>query len=145
MLRSCRYCGRIHDTKVICPQMEKARRQRWQKNGSATDRFHASYRWAQKSLHIRERDHYLCLACLYGLDGKGSRITTADLSVHHIVPVSEAWDMRLDDDNLITLCAEHHERAEDGTISREELKKSVERGAGAGLRGIPPVSGQGDF
>lgn len=132
MLRSCKYCGRIHDSRHICPQKQAAQRSRWQKNGGAIDRFHASYRWTQKSLHIRERDRFLCLACRYGLDGKGQRITTSGLSVHHIVPIAEDWDMRLDDDNLITLCEEHHERAEDGSLSREELRDAVKRQESAG-------------
>ena len=42
--------------------------------------------------------------------------------MHHIVPITDAWDDRLNDDNLITLCREHHEMAEQGKISRETLR-----------------------
>jgi len=83
------------------------------------------------SLYIRRRDRFLCLACLFGIDGSGSRITTASLSVHHITPVTEDWDRRLDASNLITLCEEHHERAEDGSIDRnllyDLLNRSIDR------------------
>ncbi len=43
------------------------------------------------------------------------------LSVHHIVPLAEDFNRRLDDGNLITLCGFHHEQAERGVISRELL------------------------
>ena len=48
---------------------------------------------------------------------------TDDLSVHHIEPIATAWDRRLDDDNLITLCRKHHDMAEGGMISSAELLK----------------------
>lgn len=46
-----------------------------------------------------------------------------NISVHHIEPLSQAWDKRMDDDNLITLCGYHHEEAEKGNISRRILKQ----------------------
>lgn len=131
MLKSCPYCGRIHDSRQICTPALKARRDRQRKGNSRIDKFHSSQRWTDKSLYIRERDHFLCQACLLGLDGKGVRYTDDNLSVHHIVPLSEAWDMRLDDDNLITLCQDHHEAAEAGRLPREVLIESIyHRGCG---------------
>ena len=41
--------------------------------------------------------------------------------MHHIVPLVEDYEKRLDDDNLITLCSRHHEMAEKGDIDRREL------------------------
>lgn len=38
-----------------------------------------------------------------------------------IVPLKVDYDRRLDNDNLITLCRYHHEAAERGRISRQEL------------------------
>ncbi len=137
MLKACKYCGRIHDSKYICPPKRAAQQVRWQKRKeSSIDRFRSSQRWTEKSIHIRERDRYLCLACLFNLDGQGSRITTTGLSVHHIIPIAEDWDKRLDDNNLITLCEEHHERAEDGTIDRKNLLNAVNRSID-GLYDIP--------
>ena len=46
------------------------------------------------------RKHPRCEAC-------GS---TANLNVHHIVPFHQRPDLELVDDNLITLCREHHFR-----------------------------------
>ena len=44
-----------------------------------------------------------------------------DLSVHHIEPLEERLDLRLENDNLVTCCSRHHEMAEAGKIPREYL------------------------
>lgn len=116
MLKSCGYCGRIHDSRFDCGKRPKKR-----KSGSQIDKYHSSYRWTKLSRRIKERDHFLCQACLYGLDNQGVRYTTKDLEVHHIFPVNAYWDRRNDFDNLITLCREHHEMAEAGKLSREKM------------------------
>ena len=61
------------------------------------------------------------------LDGAGVRCTTDALEVHHIVPVSEDWDLRFDWSNLITLCRCHHELAESGALGRCALQKLNEQ------------------
>ena len=43
------------------------------------------------------------------------------LSVHHIEPLDERFDLRLEDENLITCCPWHHKMAEDGDIPRDYL------------------------
>ena len=45
--------------------------------------------------------------------------------MHHIIPLEEDYNKRLDSDNLITLCRYHHELAEKGEISREELQEII--------------------
>jgi len=52
------------------------------------------------------------------------------LEVHHIVPLAEDFDRRLDDDNLITLCQAHHKAAERGEVDRAALF--------AAIRATPP-------
>lgn len=121
MLKSCKYCGKIHDSKFDCGKKPKTR-----KRGSESDKFHSSNRWTETARAIKERDHYLCKACLYNLDGEGVRYTTENLEVHHINPIAEDWDSRLDWDNLITLCRAHHEMAEGSRISREALRRVAE-------------------
>jgi len=48
-----------------------------------------------------------------------------DLEVHHIERIADAWDKRLEDNNLISLCRYHHELAEKGTIPAKELKNII--------------------
>lgn len=116
-LISCATCGKIHPA----GQCKRPRPPRYSKNQTGESGFRSLAKWTAKSLRIRERDNYLCQACLYGLSGT-KRITTEHLEVHHIVPIADAWDDRLNDDNLITLCREHHEMAEQGKIDRDALR-----------------------
>jgi predicted restriction endonuclease len=55
------------------------------------------------------------------------RINTEDIEVHHIIPVKEDYDRRLDGDNLISLCREHHEAAEACVIKRDTLMTMAAR------------------
>lgn len=41
--------------------------------------------------------------------------------MHHIIPLAEVWEKRLDNDNLILLCRAHHEKAEKGEVDRDTL------------------------
>lgn len=131
MLKSCAYCGRIHERKYVCTQkasrdLERANRKR---NYSDPDVLRNTNAWKKKSRHIRERDKYMCQACLNGigyLPGK-HRITIENLQVHHIIPLKEDRNEALNDDNLITLCEQCHELAERGKISREKLVNIVQK------------------
>ena len=49
------------------------------------------------------------------------RLTTQGLSVHHVVPISQDEDRKLDEGNLVTLCGWHHRQAEAGMIAIETL------------------------
>lgn len=130
MLRSCKWCGRIHDDCYDCGR--KPARKRMVASTEA-DAFRRTSAWKRKSLEIRYRDHGLCQVCLRGLY-LSSRVFTYDsLSVHHIVPLSEDRSRALDDENLITLCGLHHELAESGYIPREDLLEMAAE-AEAGVR-----------
>lgn len=123
MLRSCKYCGRIHNRKFDCGLKPK-------RNKEITDeeRFRNSYAWRKKRDKIKERDIYLCQVCITKLYDIGEREYNAkNLEVHHIDPISETYDKRLDDENLITTCERHHEMAERGDIPREFLKSLVQK------------------
>lgn len=125
MLKSCSYCGKIHDTRKPCAE-KKARQKECQRqrNNSRAKIFHHSSRWARKSKAIKERDHYMCLCCKAGM-GHGKVYNTDTLEVHHIIPIEEDDNRKLDDDNLITVCRVHHEQCENGRISREKQKELV--------------------
>lgn len=116
MLKSCKYCGRIHDNKFDCGMKPKRKKEPTQIN-----KFRWSRKWTEKREQIRERDNYLCLVCK-----AENRFTYEDLEVHHIVPLEEDYNLRLDDDNLITLCVIHHKAADREEIDREYLYKLLE-------------------
>lgn len=124
MLKSCQYCGRIHEKSYTCPQKRQRLAERQSSRSKENKRiydFRRSKAWRYKSEDIKERDGYCCQICARGLYGADRKYETEGLSVHHIIPISEDWDRRLDDDILLTVCRKHHEMAEAGTIPRDEL------------------------
>lgn len=131
MLKSCKYCGRIHDSKFDCA-MKPARG----KKITYIDRFRSTRKWRDKREQIRQRDNNLCQICIRGLYGTDRKYNYDDLSVHHAIPIEADYDMRLDDDNLLTVCAIHHEMCESGEIPYETVKKIIdEQEAKHGMHG----------
>lgn len=129
MLRSCQYCGRIHERSYVCPQKQQRiaeRQSSRSKNNKRVYDFHRSRAWRDKSEDIKQRDGYCCQICIRGLYDPDRKYETDDLSVHHIIPVSEDWDRRFDDEILLTACRRHHELAEAGKIPRGELLRIAE-------------------
>ena len=123
MMKSCSVCGGMHKVGVRCPQKKSAK-----KIGGIEDKFRWSKAWQDKREEIKQRDKYMCVHCFKKHEGEPinkDMINYRSLSVHHIVPLCEDYDKRLDDDNLITLCGACHEEAEQGKISRETLRRMI--------------------
>lgn len=116
MLKSCRYCGRVHAVDFLCPQKPKYSYGRQEKTDAGA--FRSSITWQRKRSFIIRRDGNLCRECLYN-----GVYTSGDLQVHHITPLAVDFSKRLDDNNLITLCGYHHEQAEAGVISAVHLSE----------------------
>ena len=121
MLKSCSYCHRIHDSKHICQQKQQAinARQRRYKSNRNIDQFRNSTAWRKKREEIKDRDLHLCQICIRNLYGTVNQYTYDNLSVHHAESLEDAWDKRLDNDNLITGCDRHHEMMESGEIPKD--------------------------
>ena len=118
MLKTCSVCGKIHDFNKVC-------RRKTTKKYTEANKFRKTYKWTEKSKYIKQRDNYLCQVCLLDKYNTNYKYTYKELEVHHIIPLEEDYNKRLDSDNLITLCRYHHELAEKGEISREELQKII--------------------
>ena len=119
MLKSCKYCGKIHDYNYICPSKPTKKNY---KSNIKLDRFRTSKTWIYKRDSIRDRDKHLCQICIrktYNTFGR--QYNHNNIQIHHIVPLVEDYDKRLDDYNLITLCTYHHDMAEKGIIPKQEL------------------------
>ena len=129
MKKACPYCGAIHDKGHLCDK-KPVYKQFSGENVRSADKFRGSYDWKLKREHILKRDNYLCAACLNGLEGSVKKYCSENLSVHHIRPLETNFELRLSDENLITLCEKHHEMAEKGEISAEKLIKII--------KNIPP-------
>ena len=118
MLKTCSICGKIHDFNKICKRVST-------KKFTLESKFRKSYQWTLKSKQIRQRDKYLCQICIRDKYDTNCLYNYNELEVNHIIPINEAYSLRLDDMNLITLCRYHHELAERNNISRKELSEIV--------------------
>ncbi len=118
---TCKYCG-IVKRGHVCPYKPKYNNEHKDKK---IDRFRKTKAWTNKSIEIRQRDKYLCVVCMANRYNTINQFNYDKLEVHHIIPLSEDYNRRLDNDNLITLCKYHHNMAEKGEIPREELQKLI--------------------
>ena len=118
---SCRYCGGTHPAGVTCPKKPQG----YHPKGEPTraDRFRRTRKWQAMREQILDRDFHLCRVCF---EGNRGTFPAGRLQVHHIVPLVEDYSLRLEESNLISLCPLHHRDAEDGTISRAELRALAE-------------------
>ena len=100
MFKSCNRYGGIHDSNYTCNK-EKV----FKKVDSEASRFRNEYKWKQKRKQIKERDKYLCKVCRCNIYHTTHVYNYNKIEVHHIVSLEQDYNKRLDDDNLITLCA----------------------------------------
>lgn len=77
--------------------------------------FYNSPEWEAARLAVLTRDHYLCRQCL-----REKRITHTT-TVHHIVPIREAWEKRLDLENMEAICPAHHNQERGGKRHAQDL------------------------
>ena len=118
---TCSRCGIVKRGEHKCPYKKPRNNTR----DSKADKFRKTKAWINKSLEIRQRDRYLCVVCINNLYHTINTYNYNKLEVHHITPINEDYNKRLDNDNLITLCNYHHKLAESGHIPREELYKLI--------------------
>ena len=121
MLKSCSYCGRIHDSKYICKEKPIKK-----KTITEADKFRWTRIWQKKREEIKKRDLYLCQICIRELYNTVTKYNTEELSVHHNTPINEDYNKRLDNNNLLTVCDYHHKMCERGEIARKEVQKIID-------------------
>lgn len=69
--------------------------------------FYKSTKWKVKRERILKRDDYMCKECKrYGK-------TTGATTVHHIYPLEERPEIKLNNNNLISLCSKCHDKMHD--------------------------------
>ena len=119
-LRPCRKVGcpeLVRPPEVYCPahkhlaQQQRRERQRYYDQhvrDNRAEEFYKSRQWVAVRQQALVRDNYLCQECL-----KQGRITKAN-TVHHKASIKEDWSKRLQPDNLVSLCADCHNRLHAG-------------------------------
>lgn len=85
-----------------------------------THPFYLSREWINKREKIKRRDGYRCVWCGADVSAKGAA------RVDHVVPLLQAWALRLVDSNLRTLCV------------RCDAKRHSEKGRGVTVFGCGP-------
>ena len=112
MKHYCTVCNSIHEGRCKRPRLYQRIR------NSTADRFRNTQAWRRTAVRIMDRDHNCCRVCL-----TAGIVESRNLSVHHIRSLATDYDRRLDENNLITLCRYHHEQAEIGRISVNNLSR----------------------
>lgn len=118
---TCKHCG-IVERGHVCPH----RKSRQKKTDKRSDAFRSTGAWTRKSIEVRQRDKYLCQICIRNLYNTLDFFNHTNIEVHHITPIEEDYNRRLDNDNLISLCRYHHKMADDGHIPRQVLYDIVQ-------------------
>lgn len=112
MKKSCKYCGRYHDSSFACPSKPSRT-----KELTEAARFRGRSQWKRKSIEIRTRDKGLCQHC------KPMGKYAFDVEVHHIVKLEQDIRLGLVNTNLISLCKVCHVLADSGQIEAKLLKQ----------------------
>lgn len=112
---TCTYCKKKYDygKQCDCGERDKARaiaakhydmKVRRSELNKKYDDFYHSKEWEAMRDYIKDKYHGLCLHCLIA-DGL---LVSDSIIVHHIEALKKRWDLRLVEENLITLCADCH-------------------------------------
>ena len=123
-LKTCTYCRKIHGKEINC----KAKRGYYREKNSRYEKdkdylnFIKSKQWHNKSQEIKLLDSHCCLVC-----ESLNLISPVYLEVHHIVKFRNDSSLGLDNNNLITLCVNHHKMADSNKIQASELYRLIER------------------
>lgn len=121
-LKTCTYCRKIHGKEINC----KAKRGYYREKNSRYEKdkdylnFIKSKQWHNKSQEIKLLDSHCCLVC-----ESLNLISPVYLEVHHIVKFRNDSSLGLDNNNLITLCVNHHKMADSNKIQASELYRLI--------------------
>lgn len=130
---SCKYCGGTHERGYVCPSKPTK-----VKRVTHIEKFRSGRQWRNKAKEIKKRDNFLCLYCLI----HENKLNYKELSVHHITSLKRNFNLRLEDENLITLCRTHHDEADASEIDYKYLEEIISKVAEEGFR-YPPINHRG--
>ncbi len=119
---TCSRCG-IVKRGHKCPHKTYRKKER----DTQADKFRKSKRWTDKSLEIKEKSKYLCEVCMENKYHTINQFNFSKLETHHIEPLCENYERRLDNFNLVVLCNFHHKLAEKGEIPKDYLFELAEK------------------
>lgn len=126
MLTTCSKCGKVHDINKTCRRKVNRNKSYYSRyKDDEASNFRSSSAWKKKSEEIRERDFFLCQICLRERYKTLKKYNTENIEVHHIIKIKEDDTLKLDNNNLISLCSYHHKLADEGIIPAAELQEII--------------------
>ena len=111
-------CKKRHKVGESCPNIHKYKYQNQTEHQKKQNQFYHTKRWIDKRESVKKMDKGVCQRCLI----KHKIYTTEYLEVHHIKKLMSFWELRFDENNLITLCHTCHRQIElmyDGELDFE--------------------------
>ena len=128
MYKFCKWCRESVDMRNhICPSKPKtkvnykAKRENQSDKTARENKFYSSQAWQTIRLSVLVKARYKC----YVAEQLGE-VAVAN-HVHHIEFIGEAWEKRLDIDNLIPISSHYHKLIHKLNInSKEKLDKFIE-------------------
>jgi 5-methylcytosine-specific restriction enzyme A len=97
VVRSCSKCGRIHEHNYNCKAITRVN------SGSLSNKIRNTQAWKKKHKIVFDRDNGLCQICIRNLHDTYARVYNNSIEVHHIELIVEAYELRLDEGNLIII------------------------------------------
>lgn len=121
--RTCNICGRVHKFGEMCPKAKQRHREYDEfKRDTTAAGFYKSRAWVKMAIMIKERDH--------GLDQyellTNKKIVKGEM-VHHIIPLEDSPDRRLDPGNLIYVSRKSHRLIHDTYAKGEKEKEMLQK------------------
>lgn len=118
-------CGKRHTSGTKCPTPNRHRFIDGSEDEKRVKRFYGTVAWAKTRETVIRLDKGVCQRCLI----KFNIINYERLQVHHITKLQNNWGLRLDLNNLITLCHTCHRHVEfqpDGTLDFEWKREPLD-------------------
>ena len=94
-----------------------------------SDPFYHSKEWKALRTVALQRDNGFCQDCLDRMQWETGYKPRRATMVHHIIPISERPDLKLDLGNLRSLCAQCHEEHHPERRSKKKRKTLEKEGA----------------
>ena len=98
---NCGICGGKHEINTECPHKYKFKKV--SDVSQKANKFYRTKAWQMKRKEIIERDKY-CQRCWL----KFGIVNMDQLQIHHIKQLTQYWEERLNNDNLICVCLQCH-------------------------------------
>ncbi|WP_315112933.1 HNH endonuclease [Clostridium intestinale] len=119
-----KYCIKHHEEFELQEKeryKEYSYKRRQDKEQKKYQAFYCSKVWIELAEYIRKKYSGMCVVCYL----KESRIIDVE-AVHHIKELNECWELRLNKENLISLCERCHRRVHVEYLKNIDKKKKMQ-------------------